>query len=101
MSTRPETRDVIAFLKSLLAMDPWFISNLVKARFPCNYAMSTHPAVQVGRDRGEYVSSFIGVLNGFLGIIEEGPRSGWGPIAVIFDGDTIIDFVETSLLPSP
>lgn len=101
MSTRPETREVIAFLKSLLDIDPRFISNLVKARFPCSYAIATHPTVQVGRDRGEYASSFIGVLNGFLGIIDEGPRSGWGPIAVIFDGDTVIDFVETSLLPSP
>ncbi len=37
----------------------------------------------------------LGVLNGFCGTIDDGPRKGWGPIAAIYDEGKLLRFERT------
>ena len=37
---------------------------------------------------GYHLVGFIGILNGLIGKYEEGPREGWGSIAVDLDNKT-------------
>jgi len=102
---RPETDELIAFLNSLLESDPYAIAELLTVRVPCNQTLADHPTVQVaaGPDHGitfirpgEYRVGILGILNGYCGSIEEGPREGWGPIAAVYDIND--DTKETKLV---
>lgn len=103
MTIRPDTDDLIAFLNSLTAIDPVAMGELMAARVPCNEAMANHPTVQVvagGADgnvgkhagesavpAGEFRVGFLGILNGYAGAFDEGPRKGWGPISAVVEDD--------------
>ena len=88
--------EVVTFLNELVAMDEHFVRMLVNTRVPCNQAIADHPTVQVG-DRTEsnklllgdalerpWAAGFLGVLNGFFGIDE----NGWGFIYMEVDQDS-------------
>lgn len=96
MSVRPEVDDVIAFLNELVEKDRAFMSALITHWIPCNEDIADHPTVQVFRNNGQAFAGLLGVLNGFMGIIDTGKKSGWGPITVICDDTGRIDkFVRT------
>lgn len=88
--------EVIAFLNSLLAIDPEAIKNLMWHRVRCNGSMADHPSVQVSAypDKNKPAVGLLGILNGMFGIDEE----GWGQIVVMSDDKTedIIKFYKTS-----
>ena len=44
---RVETDRLIAFLNSLIEIDPYAMAELLTLRVPCNQAMADHPTVQV------------------------------------------------------
>jgi hypothetical protein len=92
MAIRPETDDLIDYLNELVAIDPDFMTALVATRHPCNRALVDHPTVQVGLDRGRLVAGILGVLNGFCGSYDDGPRQGWGAIAAIYDDAQLVRF---------
>jgi hypothetical protein len=101
MSVRPEVSAMVEYLNSLLDLDPAFVSALIQMRAPCNEAIALHPTVQVGMPDGHPVAGFLGVVNGFLGTIDHGKHTGWGPITVAYDSDgAFFGFVETARLPS-
>ena len=39
----------------------------------------------------------LGVLNGFCGTIDDGPRKGWGPIAGIYDNGKLLRFERSEI----
>ena len=102
---RIDTDDLIEFLNSLVKLDPVAIGKLVEARVPCNEELAQHPTVQVsGHGEGEYSSipegeyrvGILGILNGYAGTIEEGPRKGWGSIAAVIEDDGHVSkFIRT------
>lgn len=116
MPIRPETDDLIAFLNELAALDPVFMGRLLSARLPCNDAILNHPSVQasVAKDYraakyahnrpsgiddmpdNQGIAGVLGVLNGFCGTFDDGPRKAWGPIAAVIEDDgTVSSFRRT------
>lgn len=93
---RPESDAVIAFLNEVLDLDEAFLRHLLTERFPCNEAIAKHPSIQVWDSRddlkvripeGEYRCSFLGLLNGYLGIFDDGPAKGCGPVMITTDDE--------------
>lgn len=81
------TDDLIAWLNELLLVDNAAVSALFFGNegVPCNEQMAAHETVQVGTHpvTGKDRLRFLGLLNGFCGVIEEeGPHKGHGPITV-------------------
>ena len=91
MPIREEADDMIDFLNSLVTVDAEAMQKLVEARVECGVEMANHPTVQVGfgntfgQPDAEYVFGFIGVINGFFGAYDDGPREGYGAIGARFD----------------
>lgn len=108
MTVRADTDELIAFLNSLVAIDPYAIAELLSVRVVCNKEMAEHPSVQVasGGEKsnmtflapGTYRVGMLGVLNGYCGTIDDGPRKGWGPIAAVYDEGKLQRFerIETA-----
>lgn len=117
MPIRAGTEDLIAFLNELASLDPVFIGKLIAVRVPCNDAILHHSSVQaavakdfkfakhahnrpagveaMADDQG--IAGLLGVLNGFCGTFDEGPKKGWGPItAVVEDDGTVSGFHRTA-----
>lgn len=109
MAVRPDVDEFIAFLNKLAAIDDYALAELLCIRVPCNGDLAAHPSVQVavGGERsgytyirpGEFRVGMLGILNGFFGTIDEGPRKGWGPIAAIYDSGRLIRFERTNENP--
>lgn len=108
MPIRPEVDSLIEFLNSLAKIDPEGMGRLCAARVPCNKAMVDHPTVQVagqgefGIPEGEYRVGLIGILNGWGGSFDDGPRKGWGAIAAVAESDgRVTAFRRSDIIPSP
>jgi len=80
----PATEELVAFLNSLVALDPEWMTQMVLHRPECNDKLLDHPTVQCGED----CAGLLGLLNGFCGIIEEGDYKGFGWIVAIIDSET-------------
>lgn len=102
MAIRPGVDEMIDFLNELLTRDQEFMRRLIHTTFPCNELVSNHPTVQVwskeelqerqrkdGNEPNEWSATdraaFLGVVNGFFGVFDDGERKGWGAIAVTTD----------------
>lgn len=95
MPIRPEADDLIAFLNEIVETDRAFMQALVDFRPSCNAYLADHPTVQVGRERdGTHVAGIVGLLNGFIGAIDDGPRRGWGVIAAVYEGGELVRFAR-------
>ena len=89
--------EVLAFLNEITAVDHAAMQALIAARVPCNDALAEHPTVQVGADSPDGKNprvGLLGLLNGLLGAYgpEGGSREGWGALAAVYDGDTLVRF---------
>ena len=85
----------IAFLNSLVEIDPEALAALIETRVPCNKDLADHPTVQVqvveGKE-GFYELGFLGVLNGILGANDK----GWGFVCAVLDDDKrVVKFKRT------
>ena len=82
------------------------VGKLLNTRIPCSEATAAHPSIQVHESDGKTpemlkrlfngfemplykgpVVGWLGILNGLVGTIPEGPMAGWGHIAAVFDDD--------------
>lgn len=108
MTIRPDVDDLIAFLDTLAKIDPVCMGALLAARVPCNAQMAAHPTVQVAGHgpkgfeaeipAGEYRVGLLGLLNGYGGSFDDGPRKGWGAItAIVEDDGTVTAFRRTEI----
>ena len=101
MSIRTDTDDLITFLNSLVKLDPNALTELMLNKVFCNKQLAEHPTVQVSACTSDnvidqYQVGILGILNGFCGIIESGPKAGYGPITARFDNDgNLVGFERT------
>ena len=101
---RQDTDEMIAFLNELVAIDPYAIAELLCVRVPCSKALADHPSVQVqGSDGvlsyiapGTYRVGLLGILNGYCGTIDDGPKKNWGPITARYEDRRLVGFERTS-----
>ncbi len=71
-----------AEVKALLEV---FIEDPTK-RVSVSQALADHPTIQVSTTVGAFPTvSLLGVFNGLVGVIPEGPKKDWGYIAACFD----------------
>jgi len=84
---RADVNDLVAFLDSLAKIDPVAMGNLIAARVECNDALYGHSTVQTGSNKGIRSVGMLGILNGYAGVFDDGPRKGWGAIMATIDVD--------------
>lgn len=91
---------MIEFLNEIVKTDGEALSKLMEHRVKCNTALADHPSVQVmGRKDLPPVVGLLGLINGFFGTYDDGPKKGWGPIAAVVDDKdlkTLIRFEITN-----
>lgn len=66
------------------------IGVFLNSRLACSDRLLEHPTIQVVRtaEGAPTRLGFLGLLNGLVGIIPEGPKKGWGLITAEFDDVT-------------
>ena len=80
--------EIIAFLNEAAAIDPMAMGKLIADRVSCNGTMADHPTIQVTLLEGGYTTvGFLGMLNGIIGAIPDGPKAGWGYITAQIEED--------------
>jgi hypothetical protein len=92
MAIDPSVIKIVDYLNSLLKIDPEAISELFNNRVPCNKKLAYHPTVQVQMIEDFSRVGIIGILNGFFGVYDDGPKKGWGAIRANFDGGKLVKF---------
>jgi hypothetical protein len=71
------------------------ISNLIEIRIPVNKTTRQHPTLQVVD--GMFLGT-LGLINGLVGVIPDGPRKDWGYIAADFDDENkLVKFLRTPM----
>lgn len=92
---RPETREAVKFLDALVKIDSDAMQALIETRVGCNEMLASHPTVQVNHDHesGRFTVGLLGVLNGWFGAYDGGPRKGWGAVGAVFDDGKLTGFV--------
>jgi len=80
-----KAKELIAYLNHLHQHEPYTIQRLISARVQCGAPFSKHATLQVVGPPGDPHVGFLGVLNGFCGIYEDGLNKGRGPIAAVYD----------------
>ncbi len=85
--------EFVVFMNNLLEVDPDFVKSLVGFRTPCDTGLVEHPTVQVGWLGDDFhIAGFIGVMNGFFGVYDDGKLEGHGAFAAVYDGVTLKGF---------
>lgn len=80
---------LIERLNEIARHDPVAMGLLVGVRVRCNDALADHPTVQVhhfDKDKPPVVG-MLGIINGLVGVIDDGPKKGWGLITAICEDD--------------
>ena len=86
---------IIGRLNEMLEADPEAISNLMSHRTPCNEVLAAHPTVQVGTMAGTPRVGLLGLLNGLVGVIQDGPKKNYGLITAIVEEGRVLRFERT------
>lgn len=89
MPINPSIIEFQTYLNQLLEVDSETMSKLFQIRVECNQRLADHPTVQVmlGKEKQEYLVGFLGILNGFFGSFDLGPRAGWGALQMVVEQD--------------
>jgi len=84
-------------LNEIAEHDPIALGKLIEARVACNNDLADHPAVQVQiREAGPAQVGVLGLLNGLVGVVDDGPRKGWGLITAVCENDgSLVRFRRT------
>lgn len=83
MAIRHDAKELVEFLDSLAKIDPVAMGALIAARVPHGPALQDHPTVQVG----DGVVGLLGIMNGYAGVYDDGPKKGFGPITAVVESD--------------
>lgn len=62
------------------------LCRLIETRVPCTKKTLEHSTIQANAGPDTPRVGFLGMLNGIVGVILEGPREGYGYITATFDG---------------
>ena len=108
-----ELADAIINRLNKLCEDPEVrkdIAALIEERVSCSTATLNHPTIQAqtidptklrvkpGSPQPAGLVGFLGILNGLVGIMPDGPRKGWGYIAADYaddEGTNLVGFQRT------
>jgi hypothetical protein len=77
------------------------VETLIGAHLAVPPVLADHPTIQVDTDAGAGIivrAGFLGLLNGLVGTIQDGPRSGWGYVAAYYDERRLVRFERTDPL---
>lgn len=97
----PKDRESLAdqfidVLNELIEADSTAIQDLIEHRVSCDEELGVHPTVQTMLDGKAYTVGLLGILNGLVGVIESGPKEGWGFISAVYDDDgKLVKFQRT------
>jgi hypothetical protein len=63
------------------------VGKLIDTRIAASQATANHPSIQVQDSHTSPVANlgFLGLLNGIVGVVPEGPNKGWGYIGSTFN----------------
>jgi dCTP deaminase len=92
------TDDLIAFLNSIVSIDPYAIAEMMSVLVPCNEMLARHPSIQVLSEGvifiapGTWRVGLLGLLNGFCGVIDSGINKGSCPITAFYEEGRLIGF---------
>lgn len=81
MTPKARAQQIVDDLNEALLLDPVAITELMTSRVRCNEALGGHPTIQVGADGGELRLGPLGLINGLVGVRD----NGWGYIAMELD----------------
>ncbi len=81
MSEQDYLDDAIRRLNEALKVDPKGIQRLFNLKVKCNSSLADHPTFQIREDSDGYWVTPIGLVNGILGVRED----GWGHVAIVYD----------------
>jgi hypothetical protein len=81
---RELAKRIVDYLNELVSLDNKAIEDLVNTRVPCNQALVNHPTCQVAVTNEQGRVGLLGLLNGLVGVFDDGPKKGWGGIAARF-----------------
>jgi hypothetical protein len=91
MISNTELADVLIERLNDLIQDPKIredISRLIDERIVVGEQTAAHATIQVQANAaGDNTLGFLGLLNGLVGIMQEGKLRGWGYIMAVFDDD--------------
>jgi hypothetical protein len=89
---------IIERLNEISKRDPVAFGKLIEARIECNEALADHPSVQVSNhEPGLAKVGVLGIINGLIGTIDNGPRKGWGLVTVACEDDgSVVRFQRTN-----
>jgi hypothetical protein len=97
----------IEVLNRFLKTDPVACKAFIEHETHCNHALADDPDIIVGKATGPGIQGeakvhrirALGVINGILGAIPDGPYKDWGPIAVVMEQDgTYTKFGRTEVV---
>lgn len=77
MPIKQGAQEMVDFLNEMFAIDPEWIKNICEYRPECNGGIVRHPTVQAF---SQNTAGFLGLINGFYGVHDDGPRKGFGAI---------------------
>lgn len=75
------------------------ISTLLGVRAVIHRDCSDHPTIQTGGSVVQPTLSFLGLLNGIVGVIPSGRKKGYGYITVVLDDDAKLERFELTDSP--
>lgn len=83
----------VDFMNELVQTDKKWVQDICDFRPRCNDGILHHPTVQAGyhpwlEKEKVGVAGFLGLINGFFGSYDDGPRKGAGPISADFCDQT-------------
>lgn len=100
----PQAQKWVDYLNNLLQHDRAAVTRLFDFRTPCNRFLAEHPTVQTQRvgGAGDRVG-FVGVLNGLVGVYDDGPMRGYGAVGYSYGAGTgdIVQFVLVDSKDNP
>lgn len=73
------------------------IETLIGLIFVVPHGLAEHPTIQVWSHEDSVIvrAGLLGILNGIVGSIQDGPRKGWGYIAAHYDEHRLVRFELT------
>lgn len=78
---------VVDFLNEVHAIDASVLPLMISRRVACNDALGDHPTCQVNVTRHGCEIGLLGLLNGLVGVYEDGPKKDWGCIAAEYNDE--------------
>lgn len=91
---RAQCDQFVAFMNEIYKLDPEWAAAICNFRPPCNESIAQHKTIQAGisEDHKHYEAGFLGLMNGFFGTYDDGPRARYGAFAATYEDGRLTGF---------